>query len=139
MYIRRFRIFLDFKVSRYCEGYSFWSVWGPSILVRAFWNFKRKVLKYSRNCSLLITNFVKPLTIHLLARCLLKFERKVIYRYNIGRYKVRSGFIVIHRARWRIKSATKASPKSPTLFSADNNQCTEIRRIRLTSKSSSNI
>ena len=22
----RFRIFLDFKVSRYCEGYSFWSI-----------------------------------------------------------------------------------------------------------------
>ena len=65
LYIRWFRIFLDFKVSRYCEGYSFWSVWGPSILVRAFWNFKRKVLKYTRNCSLLITNFVKPLTIHL--------------------------------------------------------------------------
>ena len=35
-----------------------------SILVRAFWNFKRKVLKYSRNCSLhntLIPNLVKPL------------------------------------------------------------------------------
>ena len=36
-----------------------------SILVRAFWNFKLKVLKYSRNCSLhntLIPNLVKPLT-----------------------------------------------------------------------------
>ena len=65
LYIRWFRIFLDFKVSRYYEGYSFWSIWGPSILVRAFWNFERKVLKYSRNCSLLITNFVKPPTIHL--------------------------------------------------------------------------
>ena len=35
-----------------------------SILVRAFWNFKRKFLKYSRNCSLhstLIPNLVKPL------------------------------------------------------------------------------
>ena len=35
-----------------------------SILVRAFWNFKCKVLKYSRNCSLhntLIPNLVKPL------------------------------------------------------------------------------
>ena len=29
IYIRWFRIFLDFKVSRYCEGYNFWSVWGP--------------------------------------------------------------------------------------------------------------
>ena len=50
-------------VSSYCEGYSFWSIWGPywdsqqgkvrttSILVRAFWNFKLKVLKYWRNCS----------------------------------------------------------------------------------------
>ena len=27
--IRGFRRFLDFKVSRYCEGYSFLSVWGP--------------------------------------------------------------------------------------------------------------
>ena len=35
-----------------------------SILVRTFWNFKCKVLKYSRNCSLhntLIPNLVKPL------------------------------------------------------------------------------
>ena len=35
-----------------------------SILVRAFWNFKLKVLKYSKNCSLhntLIPNLVKPL------------------------------------------------------------------------------
>ena len=35
-----------------------------SILVRAFWNFKCKVLKYSRTCSLhntLIPNLVKPL------------------------------------------------------------------------------
>ena len=35
-----------------------------SILVRTFWNFKLKVLKYSRNCSLhatLIPNLVKPL------------------------------------------------------------------------------
>ena len=35
-----------------------------SMFVRAFWNFKRKVLKYSRNCSLhniLIPNLVKPL------------------------------------------------------------------------------
>ena len=35
-----------------------------SILVRAFGNFKRKFLKYSRNCSLhntLIPNLVKPL------------------------------------------------------------------------------
>ena len=35
-----------------------------SILVRAFWNFKLKVLKYSRNCSFhntLIPNLVKPL------------------------------------------------------------------------------
>ena len=35
-----------------------------SILVRAFWNFFLKVLKYSRNCSLhntLIPNLVKPL------------------------------------------------------------------------------
>ena len=35
-----------------------------SILVRAFWNFKCKVLKYPRNCSLhntLIPNFGKPL------------------------------------------------------------------------------
>ena len=40
--------FLDFKVTRYCEGYSFWS----------------KVLKSSRNCSLhntLIPNLVKPI------------------------------------------------------------------------------
>ena len=29
MYIRWFRIFLDFKVSRYCEVYSFWGIWGP--------------------------------------------------------------------------------------------------------------
>ena len=57
MYIRWFRRFLDFKVSRYCESFSFLSVWGP-------WNFKRKVLKYSRNCSLhntLIPNVMKPL------------------------------------------------------------------------------
>ena len=36
-----------------------------SILVRAFWNFKCKVLKYSKTCSLhntLIPNLVKPLT-----------------------------------------------------------------------------
>ena len=35
-----------------------------SILVRAFWNFKCKILKYSRTCSLhntLIPNLVKPL------------------------------------------------------------------------------
>ena len=35
-----------------------------SMLVRGFWNFKRKVLKYSRNCSLhntLIPNLVKSL------------------------------------------------------------------------------
>ena len=63
---RWFRIFLDFKVSRYCEGWD--SQQGrlrtTSILVRAFWNFKCKVLKYSRNCSLhntLIPNLVKPL------------------------------------------------------------------------------
>ena len=34
------------------------------VLVRAFWNFKRKVLKYPRNCRLhatLIPNLVKPL------------------------------------------------------------------------------
>ena len=38
-----------------------------SILVRAFWNFKLKVLKYSRNCSLqytLIPNFWHPLVVH---------------------------------------------------------------------------
>ena len=62
LYTRWFRRLLDFKVSRYCEGYSFWSVRGPklkfswirttSILVWAFGNFKHKVLKYSRNCSL---------------------------------------------------------------------------------------
>ena len=28
-YIRVRHIFLDFKVSRYIEGYSFWSIWGP--------------------------------------------------------------------------------------------------------------
>ena len=63
---RWFRIFLDIKVSRYCEGWD--SQQGrartTSILVRAFWNFKRKVLKYPRNCSLhntLISNLVKPL------------------------------------------------------------------------------
>ena len=36
----------------------------PPILVRAFWNFKRKVLKYPINCWLhatLIPNLVKPL------------------------------------------------------------------------------
>ena len=36
-----------------------------SILVRVFWNFKLKVLKYPRNCRLhatLIPNLVKPLT-----------------------------------------------------------------------------
>ena len=27
--IRWFRIFLDFQVSRYCEVYSFWGIWGP--------------------------------------------------------------------------------------------------------------
>ena len=69
IYVRWFRRFLDFKVSRYYEGYSFWSIlpcwlsqssWDSqqgwlrttSILVRAFWNFKRKDLKYSKNCSL---------------------------------------------------------------------------------------
>ena len=91
IYIRVCHIFLDFKVSRYIEGYSFMSIWEPqvknlrrlgrklklswlcpvryrvrttSILVRAFWNFKLKVLKYSRNCSLqytLIPNFWHPL------------------------------------------------------------------------------
>ena len=37
--------------------------WLPQILVGAFWNFKRKVLKYNRNCSFdtLIPNLVKPL------------------------------------------------------------------------------
>mgnify|MGYP007123555277 CR=1 FL=1 len=49
------------------------------VLVRAFWNFKRKVLKYPRNCRLhatLIPNLVKPLiyTIQgvLCLRCLLR-------------------------------------------------------------------
>ena len=40
------------------------SVQFTSILVRAFWNFKCKILKYSRTCSLhntLIPNLVKPL------------------------------------------------------------------------------
>ena len=31
IYFRWFRIFLDTKVSRYCEGYSFWGIWGPSV------------------------------------------------------------------------------------------------------------
>ena len=38
-----------------------------SILVRAFWHFKHRVLKYSKNCSLhntLIPNFVKPPNVH---------------------------------------------------------------------------
>ena len=69
-------VFLDFKVcivkatvSWVFEDPSWDSQQGrlrtSSILVRAFWNFKRKVLKYSRNCSFhntLISNFVKPLT-----------------------------------------------------------------------------
>ena len=31
VYIRVWHIFLDFKVSRYIEGYSFWSIWGPKV------------------------------------------------------------------------------------------------------------
>ena len=50
-------------VSRDIEGYSFWGIWDSrqgrvrtaSILVRAFWNFKLKVLKYAYNCSLQYT------------------------------------------------------------------------------------
>ena len=41
------------------------SVRTASILVRAFWNFKLRILKYSRNCSFqytLIPNFWHPLT-----------------------------------------------------------------------------
>ena len=30
MYIRVRHIFIDFKVSKYIEGHSFWSIWGPS-------------------------------------------------------------------------------------------------------------
>ena len=52
MYTRWFRIFLDIKVSRYCEDSQQGRLRTTSILVRAFWNFKLKVLKYSRNCSL---------------------------------------------------------------------------------------
>ena len=44
-----------------------------SVLVQAFWNFKLKVLKYSRNCRLhntLIPNLVKPLNcVYLNAEC----------------------------------------------------------------------
>ena len=93
MYIRWFRTFqtsryqgivkatvfgvledLKFKISEgsdhnwSCPEFSWDSQQGrlrtTSILIRAFWNFKRKVLKYSRNCSLhstLIPNLVKPL------------------------------------------------------------------------------
>ena len=77
--IRWFRIFLDFKVSRYCEGNSFWSnvcskkknnkcssicitVFGvlEDLKLRQpkgqtqdlpFWLSRFKVLKYSKNCS----------------------------------------------------------------------------------------
>ena len=74
-YIRWFRIFPTSKcqgivkatVSGVFEDLNWDSQQGrlrtTSILVRAFWNFKRKVLKYSRNCSLhntLIPNLVKP-------------------------------------------------------------------------------
>ena len=74
VYIRVRHIFLDFKVSRCIEVYSFLGIWGwdsqqgrvraTSILVQAFWNFKLKVLKYSRNCCLqytMIPNFWHPL------------------------------------------------------------------------------
>ena len=72
MYYRWFGIFLDFKVSRYWAVSANWdSQQGRHrttlILVRAFWNFKLKVLKYSRNCSLhatLIPNLVKPLSMY---------------------------------------------------------------------------
>ena len=96
MYVRVRHIFLDFKVSSYIEGYSFWVLWDlkfkisegsdqnwscpesaqlavsaklrqlpgqtrtTSIWVQAFGNFKLKVPKYSRNCSLQYT-LIPPL------------------------------------------------------------------------------
>ena len=67
---------LTFKISKgsdqnwSCPHFSWDSQQGrlrtTSILVWAFWNFKHKVLKYSRNCSLhntLIPNLVKPLIV----------------------------------------------------------------------------
>ena len=50
-----------------------------SILVRAFWNFKCKVLKYSRNCShhnTLIPNLVKPLNYIPMLSLLMKSIKK---------------------------------------------------------------
>ena len=67
--------FLDFKVARCCEGYSFWGYLRILSLkfqkARTKIDFKLKVLKYSRNCSLhntLIPNLVKPLPYILLFR-----------------------------------------------------------------------
>ena len=54
-----------------------------SILVRAFWNFKLKVLKYSRNYSLhntLIPNFLKPL-MYILHLHILSVQTSVLEGY----------------------------------------------------------
>ena len=59
---------ITYKISEGSDQFSWDSHQGrlrtTSILVRAFWNFKCKVLKYSRNCIIhytLIPNLVKPL------------------------------------------------------------------------------
>ena len=76
MYIRWFGIFQTSKYQCIVKATVFWVFedlnWDSqqgrlrtaSILVRAFWNFKHKVLKYFRTCSLhstLIPSLVKPL------------------------------------------------------------------------------
>ena len=58
IYIRVCHIFLDFKVSRYIEGYSFWSIW--YLKVRIFWEGHKiwKYLPLKTWCYSLMSNFL---------------------------------------------------------------------------------